>query len=176
VNLIRRVSIIIASLLVLSAPVASQPFPSTADACRRVTPLLDGSTIHGSTSGLPDRAHASCARQALSGERVYALHLDQAAHVSLRVAADYDVALYVRRDCGDEVSEFACNDDLEDTRHAGIDLELNAGTWFVFVDGFDSESSGNFTLSVNTWSTGPRIPRSPWGPAAANRAPSRPRS
>ncbi|MBK6534076.1 MAG: hypothetical protein IPF99_32245 [Deltaproteobacteria bacterium] len=116
--------------------------------------------MQGSTAGLSDRAHASCARQALSGERVYALHLDQPSRVSLRVAADYDVAVYVRRDCGDEVSELACNDDLEDARHAGVDVDLGVGTWFVFVDGYDSDSSGNFTLSVSARPTGPgcRVP------------------
>lgn len=171
-NLLRTSLFLFASLLVATAPASSQ----SADVCRRVTPLVDGSTVQGSTAGLSDRAHASCARQALSGERVYALRLDQPARVSLRVAADYDVAVYVRRDCGDEVSELACNDDLEDARHAGVDIDLAAGTWFVFVDGYDSDSSGSYTLSVRSRPTGPRLTRAPWGPPVAHRAPSRPTS
>lgn len=162
------------SLLAVPAAVGSQPSPR--GTCADVTPLLDGTTVRGSTVGLPDRAHASCARQALSGERVYSLHLDQPAHVSLRVAADYDVAVYVRGDCADEVSELACNDDREDARHAGLDLDLAAGTWFVFVDGYDSDSTGSFTLTVNARPTAPRASRTPSGPPTAGRAPSRPRS
>lgn len=174
--MLRPTLIALASLLLVAAPVASQAVPSSGDTCHRVTPLVDGSTVQGSTEGLVDRAHASCARQALSGERVYALHLDQPSHVSLRVAADYDVALYVRRECADEVSELACNDDLEDARHAGIDVDLAAGTWFVFVDGYDSDSTGRFTLSVSTRPTGPRLSRAPWGPSVAGRTPARPQS
>lgn len=173
-NLLRPAYIVLASLLAFSGSAASQSAPSSV--CRTTADLYDGSTVQGSTAGLSDRAHASCARQALSGERVYALHLDQPSRVSLRVAADYDVAVYVRRDCGDEVSELACNDDLEDARHAGLDVDLGVGTWFVFVDGYDSDSSGNFTLSVSARPTGPRLSRAPWGPSVANRAPSRPSS
>lgn len=175
-NSLRPAALAIASLLAFAAPATSQPVPSSEAVCRRVPVLLDGATVEGSTEGLPDRAHASCARQALSGERVYALHLDQASRVSLRVAAEYDVALYVRRECADEVSELACNDDLEDARHAGIDVDLAAGTWFVFVDGYDSDSTGRFTLSVSTRPTGPRLSRAPWGPSVAGRTPARPQS
>jgi hypothetical protein len=174
--LLRPTFIALASLLLVAAPVASQTVPSSGDACRRVTALVDGSTVQGSTDGLVDRAHASCARQALSGERVYALRLDQASHVSLRVAADYDVALYVRRECADEVSELACNDDLEDAHHAGVDLDLAAGTWFVFVDGYDSDSSGRFTLSVSARPMGARLSRTPSRAPVAARTPSRPTS
>lgn len=176
-NLLRPAYIVLASLLTLSGSAATQPLPATSAAvCRQATDVYDGSTVRGSTAGLADRAHASCARQALSGERVYALHLDQPSRVSLRVAADYDVAVYVRRECADEVSELACNDDMEDARHAGLDVDLAAGTWFVFVDGYDSDNSGNFTLSVSARPTGPRVARAPWGPSVANRAPSRPSS
>lgn len=156
-----------ASLLVVPARVASQPSPR--GACSQVISLLDNATVRSTTVGLADRAHASCARQALSGERVYSLHLDQPAHVSLRVAADYDVALYVRGDCADEVSEFACNDDREDSRHAGLDLDLAAGTWFIFVDGYDTDSTGNFTLTVNARATSSRLPRAPSGTSVAGR-------
>lgn len=165
----RAALLLCASLLAVPSGVASQP--SSRGACSQVTSLLDGTTVTGSTAGLVDRAHASCARQALSGERVYSLHLDQPAHVSLRVSADYDVALYVRGDCADEVSELACNDDREDARHAGLDLDLAAGTWFIFVDGYDSDSEGNFSLTVRARPTAPRASRTPSGPPVAGRPP-----
>ncbi len=160
-------ALLCASLLAVPSGVASQP--SSRGACSQVTSLLDGTTVRGTTVGLPDRAHASCARQALSGERVYSLHLDQPAHVSIRVAADYDAAVYVRGDCADEVSELACNDDREDARHAGLDLDLAAGTWFIFVDGYDADSEGTFTLTVNARATSARLQRAPSGPPVAGR-------
>jgi hypothetical protein len=174
--LLRRTTIALASLMAVTAPASSQPVPPSAQVCRHVETLVDGANVAGSTEGLADRAHASCARQALSGERVYALHLDQPSHVALRVAADYDVAVYVRRDCADEVTELACNDDLEDARHAGVDLDLAAGTWFVFVDGYDSDSTGRYNLSVSVRPTAPRLSRAPSSPPVATRAPWRPNS
>jgi hypothetical protein len=176
IPLLRRLSITLAALLAVAAPASSQTVPPSAEVCRHVAPLVDGDNVAGSTEGLVDRAHASCARQALSGERVYALHLDQPSRVALRVAADYDVAVYVRRDCADEVTELACNDDLEDARHAGVDLDLAAGTWFVFIDGYDSDSSGRYNLSVSVRPTAPRLSRAASSPPVATRAPWRPRS
>lgn len=125
--------------------------------CGDAPELTESAPVRGSTEGATDRFHASCARNALSGDRVYRLQVPQRARVSLRAAADYDVALYVRRACDDAVSEVACNDDGSDSRHAALDLTLEAGTWYVFVDGYDLESTGAFTLSVAMQSLAPRV-------------------
>lgn len=98
--------------------------------------------------GQPDLFHASCAEGALSGERVYRLDLTEDARVTLRVAADYDVAMYVRGVCHEAARETACIDDGTDNAHAALVLDLRAGSWWVVVDGYDDDNEGNFVLST----------------------------
>lgn len=144
-------------LAVLAAPVVARAQSTPEAACGAAPELSESSPVRGSTAGAADHFHASCARSALSADRVYRLQVPQRARVSLRAAADYDVALYVRRACADAVTEVACNDDARDTRHAALDLTLDAGTWYVFVDGYDMDATGSFTLSVAMQSLAPRV-------------------
>lgn len=117
--------------------------------CAAAPALTPGVTVHGTTVGAGDHSRASCARGALSGERAYVLQLTEDARVSLRVRADYDAALYVRSSCDDEVSELACNDDAEGSpQRSSLDIDLRAGTYWVFVDGYDTDNEGRFELSV----------------------------
>lgn len=125
--------------------------------CETVPELSEISPQQGTTRGAPDRFHASCARSALSGDRVYQFRVPQRSRVALRLSSDYDAALYVRRACAEEVTEVACNDDARDTRHSALDLTLDAGTWFVFVDGYDIDATGDFTLSLSMESLAPRV-------------------
>ena len=48
----------------------------------------------------------------------------------------------------DIATEVACNDDQGDNRHSRIERNLDAGTYYVFVDGFQSNSQGEFNLNV----------------------------
>lgn len=115
--------------------------------CRQA-PLLNPATpATGATSGA-DEFHASCAGGARSAENIYRLQLRRRQLVRLSLEASYDAALYVRRTCLDESTEVACNDDSQDTRHSLIETTLDAGTYYVFVDGFSSGSQGQYTLRV----------------------------
>jgi len=116
--------------------------------CLGAEALPHNTSVHGSTEGQPDRFHASCAEGALSGDRVYRLELTEDARVTLRVAADYDVALYVRRVCNDAARELACVDDGDDSAHATLALDLRAGTWWVVVDGYNDDNEGRFVLTT----------------------------
>lgn len=146
-----------APLLLASLAFAPAARAQAVAACEAAPALIEGQAMRGSTVGTLDRFHASCARSALSGDRVYRLSVPRRARVALRLVADYDAALYVRRACDEEPSEVACNDDAGDTRHAALDLDLDAGDWFVFVDGFDTEESGRFALTVSMTSLAPRV-------------------
>lgn len=44
--------------------------------------------------------------------------------------------------------EVACNNDAPDTRHSKIDTTLDAGTYFVVVDGHQGKHEGTFTLEA----------------------------
>lgn len=138
---------------VVAVPPAPPPPPPPT--CDDATTLpLDGST-HGTTAGQPARVRASCGANATGPERVYTLTLPRRSHVRLRLTSTFDGVLYVRRACGGE--ELACNDDAGDTRHSALDLTLDAGAWYVFVDGYGDNASGTFELSVQTSATRPKI-------------------
>ena len=115
--------------------------------CRAAPLLRPGTPATGTTSG-PDEFHASCAGGARSPETIYRLQLARRQHVRLSLESSYDGALYVRRDCLDESTELACNDDHVDTRHSLIETTLDRGTYYVFVDGFASGNEGQYTLNV----------------------------
>jgi len=139
-----------ACALLLGRGVAAQPAValSAQGVCMAAEALPHNATVRGSTRGRPDLFHASCAEGALSGERVYRLDLAEDARVTLRVAADYDVALYVRGVCADPSRELACVDDGEDSAHASLTLDLRAGSWWVVVDGYNDDNEGNFVLAT----------------------------
>lgn len=151
----RSFSALALALLTTASPLAAQPrAPST---CEAAPVIQEGSPVRGTTAGAVDHFHASCARSALSGDRVFRLQVPRRSRVALRLEADYDAALYVRRACDEEITEVACNDDARDTRHAALDLTLDAGVWFVFVDGFDIDETGPFSLSVTLDSLAPMV-------------------
>lgn len=117
--------------------------------CRQAPRLRPGRTVSGDTSGAPDRFQASCAGGARSGDLVYQLLLQRRSRVRINSTQRYDGALYIRRDCTDPSSEVACNDDAHDNRHSSIDVVLDRGTYYVFVDGYGARSEGPFTLDVD---------------------------
>lgn len=143
------------ALLTATSSLAAQPRPPSV--CESAPMVQEGAPVRGTTVGAADRFHASCARSALSGDRVFRLQVPRRSRVSLRLESDYDAALYVRRACDEEITEVACNDDARDTRHAALDLTLDAGVWFVFVDGFDVEETGQFSLAVTLDSLAPTV-------------------
>jgi hypothetical protein len=128
-------------------------------ACRAPPPLVLGQTITGTTVGAGDRFQTSCGgREEMqqSGDRVYKLTLSARTHVQLLLSTpNHEGALAIRRTCIDppqmksaRVAEVACNKDSPDKRHAKIDTTLDAGTYFVVVDGQQVKNEGTFTLDA----------------------------
>jgi hypothetical protein len=132
-------------------------------ACRAAPMIRPGRTISGDTRGNPNLFEATCAGRARSGDAVYRLRLRRRSYVSISSAQQYDGALYIRSECGDIESEVACNDDHGTNRASRIETNLEAGTYYVFVDGFQGNSQGEFSLDVEVGS--PRvIPETPVRP------------
>src|SRR5690606_14895013 len=117
-------------------------------ACRQAPRLRPGRTVTGDTSSSRDRFQASCAGGAQSADLVYQLVLTRRSRVRITSTQQYDGALYIRRDCVDPTTEVACNDDAADNRHSAVEAVLDAGTYFVFVDGWANRSQGSFTMDV----------------------------
>ncbi len=118
--------------------------------CRAAPLLRAGRTVNGSTAGRPNEFEASCAAGAQSGDLVYRIRLTQRQHVVIEMTSDFDGALHLRRTCADRASELACNDDHQDQRHARIETDLDAGTYYVVVDGFQAQNTGGFSLQYTT--------------------------
>jgi hypothetical protein len=115
--------------------------------CRTAPLLVSRRPVSASTAGT-DEFHASCAGGARSPEAIYRLQLARRQLVRLTLDASFDGALYIRRTCLDESTEVACNDDHQDTRHSLIETTLDRGTYYVFVDGYSSGNSGQYTVQV----------------------------
>ena len=47
---------------------------------------------------------------------------------------------------GARTNEAACNNDFQDSHHAKVEATLDAGTYFVVVDGHEGKNEGAFTL------------------------------
>ncbi len=127
-------------------------------ACRGATLLAAGRPVTGTTVGAGDKFNTSCggARDTQSsGDRVYRLVLSARAHVRVTLATpSWDGVIAIRSTCLDptggagspRASELACNNDAEDTHHARVDATLEAGTYYVVVDGHASGNEGAYTL------------------------------
>jgi hypothetical protein len=117
--------------------------------CRAAPLLRPGRTVNGTTAGRANQFEASCAASAQSGDLVYRIRLRQRRHVVIEMTSEHDGALHLRRSCIDRTSEVACNDDHEDQRHSRIEADLDAGTYFVVVDGFQASNTGGFSLEYS---------------------------
>jgi hypothetical protein len=115
--------------------------------CQAPTVIAAGHVYTGSTEEGTDDAEGSCAGSSGGKERVYRLDLATRQRVVIEVSAEFDSVLYVRHgDCADDSAEVKCNDDAGPKR-SRIDAVLDAGSYFVFVDGYGDEA-GAYRLQV----------------------------
>ncbi len=87
-------------------------------------------------------------------EVVYSLTLERRQQVTVAVEqqGNYDGAVYIRSGtCDDQEAEVAgaCNDDDGDTSHSRVQMALEPGQYFIFVDGF-GRNRGSFQMTVTT--------------------------
>jgi hypothetical protein len=124
-------------------------------ACKTAPLLRPGTMVNGATDGAGDKFSTSCGGREdtqSNPDRVYRLELSARAHVSLTLTTpSWDGVLVLRRGCVDGApggagGEVRCNNDFEDTHHAKIDMPLDAGTYYVVVDGHATGNAGSFSL------------------------------
>jgi cysteine-rich repeat protein len=126
------------------------PAPAN-DVCSGTVPLLETArAVTGSTCTATDdttwTAGAGCTASAGGRDVFYRLVLAARSEVTLTVAAAFNTMLYVRQtDCTG--TQVACNDDGPSGGGSSLTTTLNAGTYFVVVDGRDAAASGSFTLT-----------------------------
>lgn len=128
-------------------------------ACKAPGAIALGQSVQGTTAGAPDRFAASCGGRVdaqQNGDRVYRLVVPTRQHIQLLLTTpNHDGVLTLRKTCLDPPNmrsprdaEVACNNDAPDTRHSKIDTTVDAGTYFVVVDGHQGKNEGAFTLEA----------------------------
>ncbi|MFH2009232.1 MAG: clostripain-related cysteine peptidase [bacterium] len=106
---------------------------------------LTAGTVLGSNTDASDNHVGSCASSTAAGEIVYVFELDSARRVTFE-SEGFDTVLHLRSACGDPASELDCDDDDGPGRGSRIVVDLDAGTYYLFVDGYNEE--GDYTLTV----------------------------
>ncbi len=119
-------------------------------------PLLEPDVrVAGDTSALHDFSHSdSCGNleNALSRapEAVYRLHLDRQSSVKATVTGDFDRVLYLRSTCDAPASQLECVDDWIDPPEVLTHPHLDAGDYYLFVDGFGGpEEAGPYEVTLD---------------------------
>jgi hypothetical protein len=134
-------------------------------ACRSAPALVDGKTVNSSTASAGDRFTTSCGgrpEHQASPDRVYKLVLPARARIRLLLTTpSWDGVLALRKSCVDTAPapvangrrselEAACSNDFQDAHHAKIETTLDAGTYWVVVDGHQARNEGAYTLEYRT--------------------------
>jgi hypothetical protein len=136
---------------------AARDISAQENACKAPPILAPGSKTTGTTIGAGDKFMASCAGREdaqASADRVYRFDLKQRTRVQLLLSTpNHDGVLVLRKSCLDpphqrapRAAEMTCNNDYQDNRHSRIESTLEAGTYFVVVEGHQTKNEGPFTL------------------------------
>ncbi len=127
-----------------------------ASACS-AAPLLDPSrSSAGTTAGAGDRFGTLCGQTdpgAGGPDRVFKLTLTHRAAIRLALTATFDAVVAVRTTCveplGGPTPELACESDSDANHHITLTRTLEAGTYWVVVDGQSADDHGPFTLEYH---------------------------
>jgi hypothetical protein len=101
----------------------------------------DGGRIEVNTANQPNRYDGFECGFPDTPEQVLAFTLSEATRVDIEiVAADYDTMMYLQTNCDDARTIVACDDDGGQDLRSRIQQNLQAGTYYLFVEGFDQET------------------------------------
>jgi hypothetical protein len=129
-------------------PTTSTTAP-TGFSCATPRPLTVGATVSGDTSSGSDHGPGvGCMQNAAAPDLIYVVVPATDGTLVLSLTSDWDGGLYVRTTCEDPGSELVCTDVLGDNATEVLQVAVTAGTpYYVYVDGYTSESFGSFDLS-----------------------------
>ena len=131
-----------------------QDLAAQSAACRAATPLVERRRASGTTQGAADRFTTACSGRdtGSSGpDRAFRFTLAARARVTVTVAAQsFDVAVALRRACGDDgaggAEELVCSGDADRGHEVEVERTLEPGTYWVVVDGQTPNDQGPFTV------------------------------
>jgi len=129
-----------------------------ASACSLAPTLADRRAVAASSLGASDRFSTRCGAGGVgvSGpDRVFKLVLPRRSTVRiLAMATNFDPVIAVRKACADAAgalpAELVCDADADANHRTTLDRLLEAGTYWVVVDGQSPNDQGPFTLEYRT--------------------------
>jgi hypothetical protein len=132
-----------------SPPMCSLPVAGTLS--------LPSSTVKGTLRGPSLNMRTSCTTDlgTQGPEAVYLLTLTERTGVILQTTASTNTVVAIRRVCDDPVTEVACNNDGPMPPNAYLRAILDPGTYFVLVDVYAFGIGGDYTLSLDTFTSPP---------------------
>jgi hypothetical protein len=119
------------------------------DTCDGALPIASGETVTGTTAAASDDSQGSC-HEAGAPDVYYWFDVTEGTDVFLHtVGSGYDTTIYASATCGE--SDLGCHDDIERrvVRTSRLTLaDLDAGRYYVAVDGYYSTSLGDYALTM----------------------------
>ena len=111
--------------------------------------LLDlaAGQVEGNTEGMGNDAVGSCDYTDSAADVVYVFSAPQAVHVIFETEG-FDTVMYLRSDCDDPASEIDCDDQGGPGNGSRLDVDLEPGTYYLYVDGY-SDYSGQYSLTID---------------------------
>ncbi len=126
-------------------------FNLTGDTCSStIEEISSSTTINSTTSGFSNSflAPNSCS-DSPSPDKIYKIILDSTKKFTAEIFnSDLDSVLYLKRSC--ESDAIICNDDKNDNDYQSkISAVLEAGEYYLIVDGYGQNSVGSFELKID---------------------------
>ena len=122
-----------------------------AEMCRKAPSLSSGVVQTATTVGLADDARATCGNGAQGADAAWRAEIPTRSRVRIVEHSD-EVApiVHVRRACADEQSEVACGESGGAPGDAAVAGVFDAGSYTVLADARERDSTGRYTLLLDT--------------------------
>jgi hypothetical protein len=132
------------------------------DTCATAAPLVfqqGRATVVADTTLASHDLDALPCTSATGNDLVYRFTLGAPARVVASTDADWDTVLALRRDpCNSSQGNIQCNDDFGMDTTSQVEANLEAGTYYLLVDGFWADAFGPVTLRVTVDPPGSVLP------------------
>ncbi len=125
------------------------------DTCEFPISLDENVELEGDTTPFVNNYFATCGVGAASKDVVYTFTIEDTKLVTILMTGNvdtYNTLLHIRKTCDNSATELKCNNIVDgDISLAKIDkLKLDAGTYFVFADGFKDNNAGEYSILLTT--------------------------
>ncbi|MBU1239610.1 hypothetical protein KKF84_03090 [Myxococcota bacterium] len=121
--------------------------PPTGKTCGDPLPLALNTEFVASTVGAGNELDGTCVEAGTGADMIYTFTINGPRRIVFE-ANGFDTVIYLRTQCADSQSEVGCDDDSGRRNYAALDVELEDGTYFLVVDGFNEDGEFTFRSEV----------------------------